>query len=49
VKFELTPHGKETKLIFDQAGHPEEAQQMLEGGWSKMYWQPMNALLAGKK
>jgi uncharacterized protein YndB with AHSA1/START domain len=49
VKFELTPQGKGTKLVFDQAGHPEEAQQMLEGGWSKMYWQPMNALLAGKK
>ena len=48
VRFELAPAGKGTKLTFDQAGHPEEAQAMLEGGWSKMYWQPMNAMLAGK-
>lgn len=48
VRFELAPQGKGTKLTFDQAGHPAEAQAMLEGGWSKMYWQPMNALLAGK-
>jgi len=48
VKFELSPQGKGTKLTFDQAGHPDEARQMLEGGWSKMYWEPMNALLKGK-
>lgn len=48
VRFELSPapQDKGTKLVFDQAGHPEEAQQMLEGGWSKMYWEPMNAMLA---
>ena len=48
VRFELRPEGKGTKLVFDQAGHPEEATAMLEGGWSKMYWEPMNAMLAGK-
>ncbi len=48
VKFELAPAGKGTKLVFDQAGHPEEAQAMLEGGWHKMYWEPMQAMLAGK-
>ena len=48
VRFELAPEGKGTRLIFDQAGHPEAAQQMLEGGWHQMYWQPMNAMLAGK-
>jgi uncharacterized protein YndB with AHSA1/START domain len=48
VRFELAPAGKGTRLTFDQAGHPEEAQAMLEGGWNKMYWQPMNAMLAGK-
>jgi uncharacterized protein YndB with AHSA1/START domain len=47
VKFELAPNGKGTKLIFDQAGHPQEAREMLEGGWHKMYWEPMNAMLAG--
>jgi activator of HSP90 ATPase len=46
VKFELAPDGSRTKLVFDQVGHPDEAQQTLESGWSQMYWQPMNAMLA---
>jgi uncharacterized protein YndB with AHSA1/START domain len=45
VRFELTPEGKGTRLVFDQAGHPEAAQEMLEGGWPKMYWEPMKAML----
>ena len=48
VRFELIAEAKGTTLIFDQSGHPEEAQQMLEGGWHQMYWKPMNAMLAGK-
>lgn len=48
VKFELTPQGKGTKLVFDQAGYPDDGHQMLDGGWPKMYWEPMNAMLAGK-
>ena len=48
VRFELMAEGKGTKLVFDQAGHPAEAEQMLEGGWHQMYWQPMNAMFAGK-
>jgi len=48
IRFELSPKGKGTKLVFDQAGHPEEATAMLEGGWTQMYWNPMNAMLAGK-
>jgi uncharacterized protein YndB with AHSA1/START domain len=48
VKFDLKAAGKGTTLTFDQAGHPDEAQKMLEGGWHKMYWDPMNALLAAK-
>ncbi len=48
VRFELAPEGKDTKVVFDQAGHPGEAEAMLEGGWQQMYWQPMNAMLGGK-
>lgn len=48
VRFELTPQGKGTKLVFDQAGYPDDAHQMLDGGWPKMYWEPMSAMLAGK-
>ena len=47
VRFELSPEGKGTKLVFDQAGHPDEATKMLEGGWQQMYWQPMSAMFAG--
>jgi len=46
VRFELAPEGAGTKLVFDQAGHPEDTQAMLEGGWPKMYWEPMQAMLA---
>ena len=48
VTFVLAADGKGTKLIFDQAGHPAEAEQMLEGGWQQMYWGPMQAMFAGK-
>jgi activator of HSP90 ATPase len=48
VKFELSAEGKGTKLVFDQAGHPEGSGETLEGGWHQMYWQPMNAMFAGK-
>src|SRR5690606_4295200 len=48
VHFELLPEGKGARLVFDQAGHPEGAQAMLEGGWRQMYWQPMKEALAGK-
>ena len=47
IRFELMPEGKGTKLVFDQAGHPDGAQEMLEGGWHKMYWEPMSTMLAG--
>ena len=48
VRFELTPDGNGTKLVFDQAGYPDGAEKMLKGGWHQMYWQPMNAMLAKK-
>ena len=48
VKFELLAHGVGTKLVFDQTGHPPAAQSMLEEGWKKMYWAPMNTMLGVK-
>ncbi len=47
VTFALAAAGKGTKITFTQAGHPAEAQQMLEGGWQQMYWGPMKAMLGG--
>ncbi len=45
VSSALEAEGGGTRLSFDQAGHPGEAEQMLEGGWDQMYWQPMKAML----
>lgn len=47
ARFELTPEGKGTKLVFDQTGHPADAKAHLESGWANMYWEPMKAMLAG--
>jgi activator of HSP90 ATPase len=46
VRFELQSNGSGTKLTFDQSGYPDEAHDMLSGGWQQMYWEPMNAMLA---
>src|SRR5436190_11851911 len=48
VRFELIPQAGATKVVFDQAGHPDGAQAMLESGWAQMYWQPMSAMLSGR-
>ena len=48
VRFELSAAGKGTRIVFDQAGHPADAQAMLEGGWQQMYCQPLQAMLKGK-
>jgi activator of HSP90 ATPase len=45
VRFELQGKGESTKLTFDQSGYPQDAHEMLNGGWPKMYWEPMNAML----
>jgi activator of HSP90 ATPase len=49
VRFELSPEGQGTKIVFDQTGYPAGAQDMLSGGWTEMYWNPMNALFGGKQ
>ena len=47
VSFELAREGKGTKLVFNQTGYPAAAHDMLDGGWSQMYWEPMSKMLAG--
>lgn len=44
VRFELVSDGDKTKIFFDQAGFPEGAEEHLEPGWHKMYWDPMKAM-----
>jgi activator of HSP90 ATPase len=41
VRFELTPEGSGTRLVLDHAGAPDGSEEMLEGGWHKMYWEPL--------
>ena len=46
ARFELHEEGASTKVVFDQAGFPEEAAPHLEGGWAKMYWEPLRRYFA---
>ena len=41
VKFELAAAGNGTKLTLDHSGAPDGSEEMLEGGWHKMYWEPL--------
>lgn len=43
--FAMSAEGDGTKMVFDQAGYPDEAHDMLEGGWHQMYWGPLNQML----
>ncbi|MGH8130385.1 MAG: SRPBCC family protein [Steroidobacteraceae bacterium] len=45
VRITLEKAGDETKVTLDQSGFPEGAAEHLEGGWHKMYWQPLKAYL----
>jgi activator of HSP90 ATPase len=46
VRIELNGDGKTTKLTLDQTGIPEGQGEHLEGGWHKMYWEPLRKYLA---
>jgi activator of HSP90 ATPase len=45
VRITLEQTGDETKLTLDHTGFPDGAAEHLEGGWHKMYWQPLKAHL----
>jgi uncharacterized protein YndB with AHSA1/START domain len=48
VNFQLQADGddEQTRLVFDQAGFPEEAHDELASGWHKMYWEPLKRYLS---
>ena len=46
VRFDLQPSGAGTKLVFDHTGITEDMREHLDGGWHKMYWEPLTKLLA---
>jgi uncharacterized protein YndB with AHSA1/START domain len=45
VRFELKAEGKGTKLILDPDAVADDQVQHIDGGWSKMYWEPLRKYL----
>ena len=43
VKFEIKKTGTTTTVNLEHAGFPDNAGEHLEGGWHKMYWEPLKA------
>ena len=41
ARYELKAEGDKTRLVFEQDGVPEDAVQHIDGGWHKMYWEPL--------
>ena len=46
VRFELTPAGVGTTIVFDHAGFPNGQGAHLASGWHLNYWEPMKKHLA---
>ncbi len=45
VKFEISEAGASTTVELEHTGFPDDAADQLEGGWHKMYWDPLKAYL----
>jgi activator of HSP90 ATPase len=45
VRFELKSQGNGTHLIFDHSAFPAPAREHLDGGWKRMYWEPLQKYL----
>lgn len=43
VRMTLAEDGDATRLVLDHTGYPDGAEDHLEGGWHKMYWEPLKA------
>ncbi len=43
VRFDISQSGDTTTLEFVHTGYPEDAEEDLERGWHKMYWEPLKA------
>ena len=46
VKFDISQSGDSTTVDLLHTGFPEDAAEHLEGGWHKMYWEPLKAYLS---
>lgn len=45
VKLDLEASGSSTTVSLEHAGFPEDAAEHLDGGWKKMYWEPLKDYL----
>jgi len=43
VRIDLESTGDSTKLTLEHSAYPQDAEKHLEGGWHKMYWEPLKA------
>ena len=46
VRFEIEAQGPDTKLTLDHLAFPGGSAEHLDGGWHKMYWEPLKKYLA---
>ena len=49
ARFELQAKGSDTLLVFDHTGFPPENRDDLNGGWTKMYWDPIKKYLGAER
>lgn len=45
ARFELRDEGGKTRLVFEQDAVPQDAMEHLDGGWKRMYWEPLRKYL----
>ena len=45
ARFEFTPLGTGTKLVFDHTGFPDGLKEHLSTGWTQHYWEALNKYL----
>ncbi|HWX53648.1 MAG TPA: SRPBCC domain-containing protein [Verrucomicrobiae bacterium] len=45
VNFQLTEHGPDTRLVFNQTGIPQGHADHLAPGWKSHYWEPIQKVL----
>jgi len=46
VRFEISAHGAQTKIVLDHTGFPEGQSEHLAAGWTANYWEPLKKHLA---
>lgn len=43
VKLDISESGDSTTVNLEHTGFPDGGEEHLEGGWHKMYWEPLKA------